>query len=267
MGGKSPSFGGKHPKERPATMYDDYAGNPSECLFRKAIPINEVVFAGLAETVLNVGRGRVNNRSMNGILTIGSMLCVGVLTVSADLAEQKKRLEQELLHVPVPELPARAAEIVRSTPAGERSQAAVIAVETIVARHPAAATTVVAAVAKAAPESAPVAAAAATKLAPGEAANIQAAVSRQAPAKAGEAREFTGNGPGNNGNGDNGNGHANGGVGHGPGPNKPGNPVVHDRPVNTILPNGKPRHFPPDPPRRPVNPPRPHKYNKPNPHN
>jgi hypothetical protein len=219
------------------------------------------------------------HRSMRKLATIGTIVCVGVLSTNADLADQKRRLEQELPNIPVPELPARAAEIVRATPAAERSQAAIITVEAIIARYPASAASVVSAVAQAAPETGPAAAAAATKLTPSEAASI-AAAGRPVPAKAGQANPVNGNGngngnaggnnngggPGNGGNGGNGNGHANGGVGLGPGPNKPGAPVHHDRPINTVLPNGKPRPFPPSPPNRPVNPPRPHKYNKPHPH-
>jgi hypothetical protein len=210
---------------------------------------------------------------MRKLATIGTILCAGVLATNADLTDSKRRLEQELPNIPVPELPARAAEIVRATPAADRSQAAVIAVETIVARYPASAASVVSAVAQAAPETAPVAAATATKLTPNDAALI-AAAARPAPAKAAEAVALNGNGnggnnngggPGNGGNGGNGNGNANGGVGLGPGPNKPGAPVTHDRPINDVLPNGKPRHFPPTPPHRPVTPPRPHKYNQPNP--
>ena len=203
-------------------------------------------------------RGNPKNVRMRKIASIGSVLCAGVLAVNADLAEQKKRLEQELRHVPVVELPARAAAVVRSTPAAERSQAAIIAVETIVTRHPSSATTVVAAISKADPESSAAVAAAATRLAPDEAANI-AAATRPAPQRASEARALHHRE-------DHSQGGGNGGVGLGPGPNKPGRPVVHDRPISTVLPNGKPRHFPPSPPNRPVNPPRPHKYNKPRPH-
>ena len=216
--------------------------------------------------------GEFKTEGMRKFGIIGSVACAGILALQADTTEQKKRFEQEFRHVPIAELPARAAAVVRSTPAAERSQAAVIAVETIVAQHPASAPTVVSAVAKAAPETGAAAAAAATRLAPGEAASIAAAV-RAVPQKAGAGKALShegnsGSGSNNKGQGSNnsGNGNANGGVGHGPGPNKPGNPVVHDRPINTVLPNGKPRHFPPNPPHRPVNPPRPHKYNKPKPH-
>ena len=175
---------------------------------------------------------------MRRIATIGTVLCASALLAAADTVEEtRKRLEQELRNIPAPELPAYAATIVSSSPAAERSRAAIIAVETVTRFRPAAASSVVAAISKAAPETRASLAAASTR--PGQ--------GNQNP------------GPGN------GNGNANGGVGLGPGENKPGRPIVHDRPINTILPNGKPRHFPPDPPRRPVDPPRPHKYNKPHP--
>lgn len=153
--------------------------------------------------------------------------------------EMRKRLEREFMGVPAPELPAYAVTLVRNTPAAERPQTAVIAYETVSKVRPAAASSVVTALSKSAPETRASLAAASTRNGNGN----------QNP------------GPGNG----NGNGNANGGVGLGPGENKPGRPIVHDRPVNPILPNGKPRHFPPDPPNRPVDPPRPHKYNKPHP--
>ena len=161
--------------------------------------------------------------------------------------EMRQRLELEFRRIPAPELPAYAATIVRNTPAAERSQAAVIVFETASAFRPTAANSVVAAISKAAPETRASLAAASTR--PNEVSAQGSGNGNQNP------------GPGNG----NGNGNANGGVGLGPGENKPGRPIVHDRPINVILPNGKPRHFPPDPPNRPVDPPRPHKYNQPHP--
>ena len=181
--------------------------------------------------------GRFYTRSMRKIATIGIVLFTGVFAVNGDLAEQKKRLDQELLNVPVPELPARAVQIVRSTPAPERSQAAVLAVENIVARHPAAATTTVAAVSKAAPESAVAVAAAATRLAPTQAANIEAAAHPQ-QGRGNRENQEKGNGNSNgNGNGNSGNG--NGNVNR---PDHPGQPGRPDK--SELLPNGKPRPFP-----------------------
>jgi hypothetical protein len=185
------------------------------------------------------------------IRIIGITLCASALLVNAETAkEAKKRIEQELKNIPVLELPARAAAVVRNTPAADRSQAAIIAVSTVAERHPAAADSVASAISKAAPETKAVASAAATY------------ASHHTDSHQGGSGNGNQNGPGNA----NGNGHANGGVGLGPGPNKPGRPIVHDRPINSVLPNGKPRHFPPTPPKRPVTPPRPHKYNKPGHH-
>ena len=176
---------------------------------------------------------------MRRIATIGTVLCASAFMAFAETEdEMRKRLELEFRRIPAPELPTYAATIVRNTPAAERSQAAVIVFETASGIRPAAASSVVAAISKTAPETR---------------ASLAAASTRQ---------NGTPNPPPGNGNG---NGNANGGVGLGPGENKPGRPIVHDRPINVILPNGKPRHFPPDPPNRPVDPPRPHKYNQPHP--
>ncbi len=189
-----------------------------------------------------IGRGRalkpdteVKFLRMRRLATIGTVLCAGALLVNADTDEEKrKRLEQELRNVPTLELPAYAATVVRNTPAPERSRAAIIAVETVSRYRPAAASSVVASVSKVSAETA---------------ASLSAA-----GYKAAHHRDDHTNG-----------GNGNGGVGLGPGENKPGRPIVHDRPINTVLPNGKPRHFPPTPPNRPVTPPRPHKYNQPHP--
>lgn len=194
---------------------------------------------------------------MKRIATLGTMLCATALIVRADSDDLKKRLEQELRNVAAPELPARAVAIVRGTPAEERARAAIIVSDAVAKQRPAAAPAVNAALAR-------------------EKAAISATRSdKEKKHDRGDGDDGQGNGNGGNGgNGNSGNGNdndhgnsgGNGGVGHGPGENKPGHPVVHDRPIKPTLPNGKPRHFPPDPPHRPVDPPRPHKYNKPHNH-
>ena len=184
---------------------------------------------------------------MRKIATIGIVLFTGALAVNGDLAEQKKRLEQEFRNVPVPELPARAVEIIRSTPAPERSQAAVLAVENIVARYPAAAATVVAALSKAAPETAVAVAAAAVRLAPADAASIEAAArpqqgrgNRDIQERANGNQNGIGNPPnGNPPNGNPPNGNGNGNVDRPDRPEQPGRPEKSE-----LLPNGKPRPFP-----------------------
>ncbi|HVK59621.1 MAG TPA: hypothetical protein VM735_12630 [Candidatus Kapabacteria bacterium] len=176
---------------------------------------------------------------MRRIATIGTILCASVLASNADLAEQKKRWEQELRTVPVPELPARAAEIVRSTPAAERSQAAIIAVEAISSRHPAAAPTVVAAISKAAPETAAAVSAAASRK--DDKGKPESDPTRPDKSRKDDSKIDSEKGRG--GNQGNGNGHGNGnGNGNG---NRPDRPEHQGRPDKSdLLPNGKPRPFP-----------------------
>lgn len=179
---------------------------------------------------------------MRKIATIGTLLCASVLLVNADLADQKRRVELELRNTALPELPARAAQIVRSTPAAERSQAAIITVETIVARYPAAAPSVVASVAKAAPESSAAVVAAATRLAPEQAPSIEAAAKPKNDRGNDKDKGETGRG---NENGNNGNGNGNNGNGNGNGNERPEKPEGSGRPEKSeLLPNGKPRPFP-----------------------
>lgn len=219
----------------------------------------------LAEAVLDEAQGE-KPRSMRKIATIGSVLCASVLVINADLAEQKKRLEQEFRNIPVPELPARAAQIVRSTPAGERSHAAILAVEAIAARHPGAVTTVASAISKAAPEASAAAAAAASRYKPTEAPRLEAAA-RPGNSRPGESKLSDERGRGvrgePNGNG-NGTGNGNGNSGEG----RPEKPEHSGRPEKSeLLPNGKPRPFPhhghTDDPNHVHTP---QKYNRPRPH-
>ena len=250
----------------------------------------------MAEPLLKALRG-TSTRGMRKLVSIGSVLCFSVLLATADTAEERrKRLAREFQDIPAPELPARAAAVVRNTPAAERSQAAVLAVETIIARNPGAASAVVAAISRTDSNAGSAAADAAARALPGNAAELRLAAMKAHPKKEkeiGRGNSGRGNDDGddrrndreNGSTGENergkpdkevrrhegnskpgdierGNGHANGGVGHGPGPNKPGRQIP-ERPHKDILPNGKPRPHPPNPPNRPVKPPRPHKYNKP----
>jgi hypothetical protein len=184
------------------------------------------------------------------------------MCISTTLASEKsKKFEEQFAHVPLPELPSRAAEIIRLTPAADRSESAVLIVQTIVQKHPAAAASVVAAVLKAAPEASDVIAAAAETSRPVHA--LAGKGNSDEKGKEKDKDKGNGNGKGNSGGNGNGNAGGNGdGVGHGPGENKPGKVIVKP-PPNPTLPNGKPRHFPPEPPHRPVDPPRPVHYNRP----
>jgi hypothetical protein len=177
---------------------------------------------------------------MKKIVMVSTVLMAGTLMVNGQTVEEKKkRFRQELSHVPAAELPAKAAEIVKKTPANERSEAAVIAVEVVAEKHPTAAGPAAAAISRVAKET--------------QAGAVGAATRKEGKGNGGGQNGGNGNGNGNSGPG-NGNGNANGGVGHGV--NKPGKPI-HPHPVKDTLPNGKPRHFPKE---------KPQPYNKPKQH-
>ena len=78
----------------------------------------------------------------------------------------QEKIEEDFRRVPLPELGARAAQLVKNILFIHRQEAAVVAVETILRRSPAAAVTVVSAISKAAPETAPAVVAAASRLSP-----------------------------------------------------------------------------------------------------
>lgn len=197
---------------------------------------------------------------MKKLVTLTTLLIASAIVSSADDSadEKRKRFRQEFERIPVPELPARAAEIVRKTPAAERSQAAIIAVETIAERHPAASTTAASAISKAAPETRAAVFAASTRFRNDrDNRNDRDRNNRNDWDRNDRDNDHQGPKPGN------GNGNANGGVGHGV--NKPGKIIFHDRPIKDTLPNGKPRHHPKDKPEKPPKD-KCHQYNKPKHH-
>ena len=121
------------------------------------------------------------------LTTLGALLvAVATLTVnsSALTTIQIKQIKSEVLSVPVPEMPAKAAELVKAADKKDRQAVALTAVRAVVAKHRAAAPLVVAAVAKVAPELAPVVAAAGAELAPEQSGSILTASVAAAPSQA-----------------------------------------------------------------------------------
>lgn len=94
--------------------------------------------------------------------------------------------QQTLNAVPAPELPARAAELVKNAKARDRRKVTVQVIDAALARNPAAAVAVVGAVARAVPEVAALAAGAAAAAQPAQAADIARAAASSAPAEAGK---------------------------------------------------------------------------------
>jgi hypothetical protein len=199
-----------------------------------------------------------------------ALLCACLLTANADTNSKRKEFEDSLRNIPLPELPAQAAKWVKSAAPNERRENALLAVETILKQHPAAATTVVSAISRVAPETSADVAATAARLSPANAQYIQLAAETGAPSRQAEISQAMRRLESSRGNITTSAGDIQGknGVGHGP-PENPGKgkgliDVRNGRidPDDT-LPNGKPRHFPPTPPHRPVTPPRPVHYSHP----
>ena len=121
------------------------------------------------------------------LTTLGALLvAVATLTVnsSALTTIQIKKIKTEVLSVPVPEMPAKAAELVKAADKKDRQAVALTAVRAVVSKHRAAAPLVISAVAKVAPELAPVIAAAGAELAPEQSASILTASVAAAPSQA-----------------------------------------------------------------------------------
>lgn len=125
------------------------------------------------------------------LTTLGALLvAVATLTVnsSALTTIQIQQIKDEVLSVPVPEMPAKAAELVEAAKKKDRQAVALTAVRAVVAKHRAAAPQVVAAIAKVAPELAPVVAKASAEIAPDQAPAIVTASVAAAPAQAATIR-------------------------------------------------------------------------------
>jgi len=134
--------------------------------------------------------------------TAALLVAIAAFTVSSAKAltlAQVQGVKNTVLGVPVPEMPAKAAELVKAADKKDRQAVAVVAVRAIVAKHRAAAPLVISAVAKAAPdlaafvavaaaevvhEQAPMIARAAVASSPSLASEIKQAVSVAVPAQA-----------------------------------------------------------------------------------
>lgn len=182
--------------------------------------------------------------------------------INADVTDKEKEVEARLRRVPALEFPAAVLGIVRATEATKRVETIQAAMNVIAAHRPATLPLVVATIAKAEPQLSAAAASAALAASPAQAGLIGRAAVTAAPTQAEnitaaieaqdhkERHAVERGGPGQ--------GEENG---NGPRPKQvePDKSWRHPRETGT-LPNGKPF---PDPPRRPVDPPRPVHYGKP----
>jgi hypothetical protein len=125
-------------------------------------------------------------------LTTVAALFVALATVVSSNALttiQIKNIQTEVLGVPVPEMPAKAAELVQAAQKKDRQATALTVVRAVVAKHRAAAPLVVSAIAKVDPNLAPAVAAASAEIAPEQASSIATAAIAVAPGQSVVIRE------------------------------------------------------------------------------
>lgn len=122
--------------------------------------------------------------NINKLVAAGALMVALALSTSSAMAitaAQVKSTKEAVLSVPVPEMPAKAAELVLAATDKEREAIAVTAVKAIVFKHRASAPVVVAAVSKVAPEVAAAITAAAAELSNDQASIIARAAIKAAP--------------------------------------------------------------------------------------
>ena len=124
-------------------------------------------------------------------LTTTAAFCVAIATFTVTSASaltsiQLQEIKQAVLSVPVPEIPAKAAELVTKADKKDKQAVAVTAVRAAVLKHRAAAPLVISAISKAAPEIASAVAVAASELVNDQAPLIARAAAVSAPSKASE---------------------------------------------------------------------------------
>jgi hypothetical protein len=124
-------------------------------------------------------------------LTTMAALCVALATFTVTSASaltsiQVQEIKHAVLAVPVPEMPAKAAELVAKAEHKDRQAVAVTAVRAVVQKHRSAAPLVISAVSKAAPDLAPAIAVAASELDNNQAGQIARAAALSAPTQAAE---------------------------------------------------------------------------------
>jgi hypothetical protein len=119
--------------------------------------------------------------------TAALFVAIATFTVTSSKALtsiQVQDIKETVLGVPVPEMPAKAAELVKRAEKKDRQAVAVTAVRAVVMKHRAAAPLVISAVSKAAPDLAPAIAVAALEISSEQAPAIARAAAASAPQQA-----------------------------------------------------------------------------------
>jgi hypothetical protein len=117
---------------------------------------------------------------------LAAIASFAVAPASALTSREAKELKATILSVPVPEMPAKGAELVTNASKENREATALTVVKAVVFKHKAAAPLVVSAISKVAPDLAPAVSAAAVEISSEQAVSIAKAAAFQAPAHANE---------------------------------------------------------------------------------
>ncbi|MDX1950888.1 MAG: hypothetical protein SFY81_01820 [Verrucomicrobiota bacterium] len=203
---------------------------------------------------------------------------LGILPCLALSPAEENALDRALAKFPAPEIPAKVLETIQRAHVNERKEVAITAVTLALQRHRSIAPTLLSSLNKAVPDLFNEIAQAANQTLSARSKSGTSTVG-----SSGKGQEKTNSGKGNK-PGDLTNGHGNGNGNNGSNNsisdrgefrkehrgNGPTNPNIPSGPPRKVsgkgvgpygeLPNGKPRHFPPDPPHRPVDPPGPRDY-------
>jgi hypothetical protein len=137
------------------------------------------------EQGIRITRNQLNKYTMKKMIKTAALL-VALSTFAVNSAHaltisQAKQIKQSVLTVPVPEMPAKAAELVTKAEKKDREAVALTVVRAVAFKHKAAAPLVISAVSKVAPDLAPAIAAAATEVVRDQAVAIHAAATTAAP--------------------------------------------------------------------------------------
>lgn len=140
----------------------------------------------------------LNSMIKKKLITMAALfVAIAAFTVTSSNAltsSQVREIKSTVLSVPVPEMPAKAAELVSLAQKKDQQAVAVTVVRAVVSKHQAAAPLVVSAISKVAPELAPVVALAAAEIAKDQTKMIARAAAIAAPAQARQIASVVPNG-------------------------------------------------------------------------
>jgi hypothetical protein len=128
----------------------------------------------------------MKTKKLTSLAALIAALAISITSAKALTFNQVQEIKKAVLGVPVPEMPAKAAELVSKAEKKDKQATAVTAVRAVIVKHRAAAPLIISAISKVAPEIAPAVALAAAELATEQAPMIARAAATAAPEQAQE---------------------------------------------------------------------------------